>query len=41
MLIALSFIAFGAMVASWLFVPEKDTVKAEQTSMVPSAAAAD
>lgn len=39
MLIALSFVAFAAMIASWLAVPEKKLAPAE-TSIAPVGAAA-
>jgi FlaG/FlaF family flagellin (archaellin) len=41
MLIAIAFILFAAMIASWLFAPESTTESAPTTSMVPSGAAAD
>ena len=39
MLIALAFIAFAAMIASWLFTPEK-TVSVAKPVMTPVASAA-
>lgn len=42
MLIALAFLAFAAMVASWLFTPEKSKAVAPTTvTKVAAAAAAD
>lgn len=42
MLITLAFVAFAAMVASWLFTPEKSKSVAPSTvTTVPAASAAD
>ncbi|MEJ7839859.1 MAG: hypothetical protein WKF81_13685 [Thermomicrobiales bacterium] len=42
MLITLAFVAFGAMIASWLFVPEKSKAATPATIVtVPAASAAD